>query len=122
VFEWRACSVLPILSMLDQSPISILTAAAYTENTQHPSVQSCTEEIHFHADSRTDGDPDSLPTAWSLPAACKNSTNACPSPTQVGFENDPQVQRLSDLFTVDLINRYIERKLHESGEREQAAA
>jgi acyl carrier protein len=38
------------------------------------------------------------------------------------FEKDPQIQRLGDLFTVDLINRYIEGKLREAGERAQVAA
>ena len=38
------------------------------------------------------------------------------------FERDPQVQHLADLFTVDLISRYIQEKLAAAGEREQTAA
>ena len=38
------------------------------------------------------------------------------------FERDPQVQHLAGLFTVDLINRYIQEKLGGAGEQEQTTA
>jgi acyl carrier protein len=57
------------------------------------------------------GDPEFVQDGRVTPKGLEELRARMPFADLGGFEKDPQVSRLSDLFTVDLITRYIQGKL-----------
>ncbi len=57
------------------------------------------------------GDPDFVQNGRVTPKGLEELRTRMPFADLSDFEKDPEVSRLSDLFTVDLITRYIQGKL-----------
>jgi len=57
------------------------------------------------------GDPDFVQNGRVTPRGLEELRTRMPFADLGDFESDPSVSRLSDLFTVDLITRYIQGKL-----------
>src|SRR5881394_3229081 len=57
------------------------------------------------------GDPDFVPNGRVTPRGLEELRTRMPFADLGDFAKDPEVSRLSDLFTVDLITRYIQGKL-----------
>jgi acyl carrier protein len=57
------------------------------------------------------GDPEFVQDGKVTPRGLEELRQRMPFADLSGFEKDPEVSHLSDLFTVDLITRYIEGKL-----------
>ena len=67
------------------------------------------------------GDPDFVQNGRVTDKGLRSCANACRSPTCAAFEQNPEVSHLSDLFTVDLITRYIQGKLQNRNEDESSS-
>src|SRR5438034_893687 len=59
------------------------------------------------------GDPEFVQNGVVTPKGIAELKAKMPFADLAEFEGDPKVSRISDLFTVDLITRYIQRKLSE---------
>jgi acyl carrier protein len=68
------------------------------------------------------GDPEFVDNGTVTTRGLQELRQRLPFADLSSFEKDPQLRHLGDLFTVDLINRYIEGKLREAGEQVQMAA
>jgi acyl carrier protein len=64
------------------------------------------------------GDPEFVQNGRVTDKGLQELRSRMPFADLSGFEADPQVSRLSDLFTVDLIARYIQGKLKRAGAAE----
>ena len=60
------------------------------------------------------GDPEFVQNGRVTDKGMEELRHRMPFADLSGFEKDPEVAKLSDLFTVDLITRYIEGKLSQS--------
>jgi len=68
------------------------------------------------------GDPEFVENGTVTSRGLQELRQRIPFADLRSFEKDPQLQHLADLFTVELINRYIEGKLREAGEAAEMAA
>jgi acyl carrier protein len=66
------------------------------------------------------GDPEFVDNGTVTDQGLQELRERMPFADLSGFEKDPQIQYLGDLFTVDLVTRYIRGKVGEAGERPDA--
>ena len=59
------------------------------------------------------GDPDFVQNGRVTPKGLEELRERMPFADLSGFEKNPEVSKLSDLFTVDLITRYLQGKLRQ---------